>query len=65
MNQEIDKIKAFRKEHKGKCVSTSHYFSFNDFLNIGKELKKTFKIFSVEVREKDVEVKIPMFRRRV
>ncbi len=62
---EVQKIKDFRKENKGSCVSTSHSFSFNEFTQMAKDLKKTFKTFRIEVKENEVVVTIDMFRRRV
>ena len=61
----IKVIKDFRKNKKGKCVSTTHTFTFEEFLFMFKDLQKTFKSFDVKVETDKVSVTIDMFRRRV
>ena len=34
----IDKIKQFRKEHKNKAISTSHFYSLDDYKIIFTDL---------------------------
>lgn len=54
----IADLKAYRMKNKNN-VSTSHTFSFNDFMNIAKDLRLTFKKFSVDVDGNNVKVTIP------
>ncbi len=58
--KEIQEIKEFRKKHKNECVSTSHTYTFSEFMEISFELKKEFKKFSVFVTEEKVTVRIPI-----
>lgn len=63
VQDEISQIIEFRKLQKGKCVSTSHTYSIDEFSLLIKELKKTFKTFSVQVNEYDVLITIEMYKK--
>ena len=63
----IDKIKQFRKEHKNKAISTSHFYSLDDYKIIFPDLLKSFKDFTIDInqnRKKDevVKITIPLWR---
>ena len=47
-----------RNEYKNKCISTSHPFSFEDFMLIAPELKKIFKTYRVDIKENETLVTI-------
>lgn len=51
INAEIAKIIAFRQANKGKCVSTTHDFTPNEFFGIGPMLQKRYKKLQVEFKE--------------
>ena len=62
--QEIQKIKEFRKENRGQCVSTSHNFSFCHFMMIIPTIKKVYNTFNVKMEEEQVIITINMFGKK-
>lgn len=58
--EHIYEIKKFRREYKGRSVSTSHTFTIKDFTRLMPELHKRFKTFTVDFAKDNVKVTISM-----